>query len=114
VVLRTAAAVQQHSQVSFPALRRDDPGASLPGRIVAHVLGMAALQVGHPMPLLILMEVNNAALLTHGMLSRLQVDAALGWGHSSDECTQHKASRARKQDPEQRPQAHFRSEYQRA
>jgi hypothetical protein len=28
---------------------------------------MAALQVGHPMPLLILMEVNNAALLTHGL-----------------------------------------------
>jgi hypothetical protein len=46
----------------LPAMSRDDPGADLPRRIVAHVLGMSALQVGHPLPFVILMKSDDATL----------------------------------------------------
>jgi len=41
----------------FKALRRiQDPGARLPWRLVAQVLGVAAGQLGDPVPVVILVE----------------------------------------------------------
>jgi hypothetical protein len=42
--------------------RRNDPGAIDPGRIMANVLIVSALQLRHPVPLFILMIANDALL----------------------------------------------------
>jgi hypothetical protein len=42
------------------ALLTDHPGTNLPGRIVTHVLLMAARELGHPVPLVVLMETSDA------------------------------------------------------
>ena len=46
----------------LPALSGHYPGANLPRGIVTYVLRMSALQVGHPVSFVILMEVYNASL----------------------------------------------------
>src|SRR5437762_12010996 len=42
-----------------PSLRRHYPLPRLPRRIVPHMTGMAAFQIGDPMPLVILMKPDN-------------------------------------------------------
>ncbi len=49
------------ADVALASLFGDDPGAGGPGRIVPHMLRMAAIQVGHPVRFLILMEGGNTA-----------------------------------------------------
>ena len=44
----------------FNTLRRvQHPGAGLPWRLVAQMLGMATGQLGHPVPVLVLMETDD-------------------------------------------------------
>lgn len=44
----------------LPPLGTQHPGTNLPGRIVPHVLGVPALQVGDPVPLVIEMKTHDA------------------------------------------------------
>jgi hypothetical protein len=48
-----------------------DPGPGLPGRLVAQVLGMATGQLGHPVPILVLMETGDDRSLRSGPLVRV-------------------------------------------
>ncbi len=55
-LLRTPAA-RKGLACFFQALRGvEHPGAGLPGWLVAQVLGMAARQLGDPVPVIVLME----------------------------------------------------------
>ena len=49
------------ADVAIAAFFGDDPGASGPGRIVADVLRMAAIQIGHPVRFFILVEGGDPA-----------------------------------------------------
>jgi hypothetical protein len=53
--------VEQGADPSCSFVRIDDPGAHLPGRIVAHVLLVAARQFGHPRSFVILVESRDRA-----------------------------------------------------
>src|SRR5437762_2637389 len=55
-------AVQPHPEPAAAAFRGDDPRATLPRRVVADVLVVPALQLGHPVPFLILVEARNPTL----------------------------------------------------
>jgi hypothetical protein len=55
---RTAA--QLHAEVAASSFRRGYPGSNLPWGIVPHVLGVAAVEVGYPVPLSILVEIDDA------------------------------------------------------
>src|SRR5579859_1018944 len=46
-------AVEPEAEAAAAALRRDHPRAALPRRVVADVLVVPALQLGHPVPLLV-------------------------------------------------------------
>ena len=63
-LLVTAHTVERDAQPARPAVRRDDPGAYLPRRVVPHVLAMATVKLGHPVTLLILMEAGDVS--AHG------------------------------------------------
>jgi hypothetical protein len=54
-------------EASSPIFRRH-PRPNLPGRIVPHVLGMAALEFGNPMLLIILVESNDSPFHQPGSL----------------------------------------------
>ena len=55
-LLRTPAA-RKGLACFFQALRGvEHPGAGLPGRLVAQVLGVAAGQLGHPVAIVVLMK----------------------------------------------------------
>ena len=60
----TQAAFQRRADALAAALDGNHPRAHLPGWIVAYVLRVAALEVGYPVPLIVLMESNDRAL-TH-------------------------------------------------
>jgi hypothetical protein len=55
----TIHAPQRVPDEACPARFRSNPRSRLPGRIVPHVLGVAALQVGDPMSFLVLMEADD-------------------------------------------------------
>jgi hypothetical protein len=57
--------VQGIPDAAATPLWRDDPGAVGPGRIMPHVLPMAAFQVSHPVVLVVLMKANDFTL--HGV-----------------------------------------------
>jgi hypothetical protein len=48
--------------MSLPANRRSDPPAVLPRWLVADMLSVAALELGHPVSLLVLVEAYNLTL----------------------------------------------------
>lgn len=58
-------AVQFHAQPAGSALGGHDPITRHPGRLVSDVLGMAAFQIGHPVPLVVLMVTHDLAF--HGV-----------------------------------------------
>ena len=60
----TAAARQRLSHPPGAPFRRRHPLPHLPGRVVPHVLAVAALELGDPVSLLVLMEAGDPAL--HG------------------------------------------------
>lgn len=62
--LFTSPALQLATQVALPTLRRCHPRPDLPGRVVAHVLGVPALELGDPVLLLILNVAHDTSL--HG------------------------------------------------
>ena len=45
-----------------PSFRRHHPGAVLPRRLVAHVLSVTALELSHPVPLVVLMKAGDRPL----------------------------------------------------
>jgi hypothetical protein len=55
-------ALEHRLEPASPTLLARHPATNLPGRIMTHVLAMAALQLGHPVPLLVLMEAGYASL----------------------------------------------------
>src|SRR5579872_2543032 len=59
-------AVQSSTNESAPPFLGGHPGADLPGRIVADVLGVTALEIGDPVPLLVLVKANDPALHQRG------------------------------------------------
>lgn len=52
-------AVEFGTNPAGSAIRSCHPLAELPGRIVTHVLAMAALQLGHPVTLFVKMEAGD-------------------------------------------------------
>ncbi len=54
--------VQPNPQSAAAPLGSDDPRAALPGRVVADMLVVPALQLGDPVPLLVLVKARNATL----------------------------------------------------
>jgi hypothetical protein len=60
----TETAVQRRAQPRVSRLLLEHPRPLLPGRIMPHVLRMPALQIGHPMPLCVLMKSDDSLL--HG------------------------------------------------
>lgn len=54
--------VQSNPQPTVAALGSDDPGAAFPGRIVADMLVVSALQLGDPVPLLVLVKARDPTL----------------------------------------------------
>lgn len=50
---------------SLPSFAGQNPVAQLPGWVVPHMLIVPAGQLGHPMPVLVLMEVTNGYLREH-------------------------------------------------
>ena len=69
-LFHTLFAEQCCAQVLLAALLFDDPGAQRPRRIVAHVLAVAAGQIGDPVFLLILMKADDD--LRFGLLHGLE------------------------------------------
>jgi hypothetical protein len=55
-------AVETDAEAAAAALWGDDPRATFPGRVVADVLVVAALQFGYPVPLRVLVEVRDLTL----------------------------------------------------
>ena len=53
-------ALERRADARMAALDGNDPRPHLPGRIVANVLGVAALEVGNPMVLVVLVKAHNA------------------------------------------------------
>jgi hypothetical protein len=49
-------ALKLDTEAALPALRGRHPRTLLPGRTMAHVLRVAALKLGHPVGVLVLME----------------------------------------------------------
>ena len=72
--LCTFLARQLAAKVGRAALRSNHPRPVLPRRIVADMLGVAALEVGDPIAVLVLMKGNNSALrkLAHRNSLRLR------------------------------------------
>ena len=56
------AAVDRAPKPVLTPVRCCHPEAFDPGGLMSHVLGVAALQVGHPVPLVVLMQGNDQAL----------------------------------------------------
>ena len=68
-------ALELRTEVRRAALRRGDPHADLPRRIVPHVLRVPALELGHPVAFLVLMVADDRA--PHGSLG-FPADQPLG------------------------------------
>jgi hypothetical protein len=52
-------ALKLDTEAALPALRGRHPRTLLPGRTMAHVLRVAALKLGHPVGVFVLMEAND-------------------------------------------------------
>jgi hypothetical protein len=61
-LLLTFFATKALAEVRRTALGRHDPGMNLPGRMVADMLCVAAVEVSHPNFMLVLVEGDNPAL----------------------------------------------------
>jgi hypothetical protein len=74
-------AVERRTERGFTPLRGRDPGSVHPRRVVTHVLLMAALELGHPVALLILVvsrdsPVHERILIARNVLNSKKWDAA--------------------------------------
>ena len=69
---RTAAPRKRLSDFFRALLRIEHPGARLPGRLMAQVLGMAAGKLGDPVPVLILMKADDGRRRGLGPFVRVQ------------------------------------------
>ena len=58
----TLHAQQGVAEEACPADLGDHPGPVLPGRIMPHVLGVTALEVGNPVSFFVLMEADDPSL----------------------------------------------------
>ena len=58
----TLEAVEPDAEPAAAALGGDDPRAALPGRVVPDVLVVSALQLGHPVPLRVLVKARDPTL----------------------------------------------------
>ena len=58
-------AIELDAEPAPPPLGGRYPRTLLPGRLMAHVLGVSALKIGHPVGVLVLMEAND--FLFHSM-----------------------------------------------
>jgi hypothetical protein len=63
--------LQHDTKLAAPPLWGYDPGPQLPGRAMAHVLGVAAFQIGHPVACFIQMKADNPLLHDDASLARL-------------------------------------------
>lgn len=61
------------SEVPGASLCRDHPGAFLPRRPMAYMLGMAACQIRHPVIVFILMKADNCPLNARHAASRVEM-----------------------------------------
>lgn len=61
----TGPAREARAEPAGPAFRREHPGPHLPGRRMPNVLRVATLQVGHPMPFLVLVKAHDSSLGRH-------------------------------------------------
>ena len=55
----TQPTLERRADARTAALDGNDPWPHLPGRIVSHVLRMAALELGHPVPFVVLSEADD-------------------------------------------------------
>jgi hypothetical protein len=55
-------AFQRRTEAALTALRRGHPRPCHPGRVVPHMLAMPAIELGHPLAFLVLMEADDRAL----------------------------------------------------
>ena len=65
LLLVAGSTLERRADPFLPPLRREDPGALPPRGAVAHMLAVAALEQGHPVPSLVLLESGDGALHAH-------------------------------------------------
>lgn len=64
ILLAALLAFELNPEAAPAAIGRDHPGARLPGRTMAYVLGVAACEVSHPIAVFILMKAGDSLLQT--------------------------------------------------
>ena len=67
-----APAFQNAAQAALPALLGSNPGPNLPGRVMAHMLGVPALELRDPVLLLVLVVPHDLTLHDRVLLHKIR------------------------------------------